>query len=322
MDAKPFTTVLLFGVATFENQSSRNWQRSAEQYGVETVLVATGQKWRGFRWALEQLLTEIEKWSDRENVLFVTTDVFDVLVQSSPSQIIEKYQASVNNYRTVYETQEQSGPTLVKNPLLVTLETGCAWPSCAPFTAKTLKQDRKYVNSGVWAGPFAEVVSMLRWCIDYAGSEDDQVALGRYIDTHKANIAADLYSEFAIVPVGFGQTEYDALNVSSDGVVCENDVCPAFVHLPGLNNLHHPWKMQFYNKVAQRRDLDKLSHDLRGEINKIIILCWNNVFYICAAILCLVLAITLVVFLIQKLYRKRNAEKNLKTDDANDNRNI
>lgn len=91
--------LLVITVATAETEGYRRFLRSAEFFNYTVRTLGLGEKWRGgdvartvgggqkVRW----LKKEMEKYADREDMIIMFVDSYDVILAGSPSELLKKF---------------------------------------------------------------------------------------------------------------------------------------------------------------------------------------------------------------------------------------
>lgn len=144
----------------------KKWSESQE---VEFVIVGFGEKWKGWKWRMEILLNELEKYDKDQLILLV--DGFDVIILADKEEIIDKF----NSYNT---------DILLSCSGLPSTQPDSNWfhrEIIVPHSnAYYKKYNKELLNAGTYIGKNGVLIEVLKrmqqYCINN-NIEDDQIAL-------------------------------------------------------------------------------------------------------------------------------------------------
>lgn len=222
---------LLFTVATTLTPNVVNMETTLAKTGWKYRVLALGEPWRGFRTKMAAYATAAA--AEPPDRIVLCADSSDVLVFTTPARFAAQWHAYFPAARIVL-----SG---VASCLPRNCPPGDAWLHGAPP-----RTSRWHINSGLIAGRAADVAAMFAWMLE-AGSYDDQLGCGEYIDAERAagrSIAdyhVDVESRLFVncdvgVPMQFeggvgAFSDPDSFHIADEnGVALEGRI----VHFPGL----------------------------------------------------------------------------------------
>ncbi|XP_021519759.1 multifunctional procollagen lysine hydroxylase and glycosyltransferase LH3 isoform X1 [Meriones unguiculatus] len=222
--------LLVITVATAETEGYRRFLQSAEFFNYTVRTLGLGQQWRGgdvartvgggqkVRW----LKQEMEKHADREDMVVMFVDSYDVILAGSPTELLRKF--------------VQSG-----SRLLFSAESFC-WPEWALAEQyPEVGTGKRFLNSGGFIGFAPTIYHVVRqW--KYKDDDDDQLFYTRlYLDPglreklklnldHKSRIFQNLNGALDEVVLKFDQNRVRIRNVAYDTL-------PVVVHGNGPTKL-------------------------------------------------------------------------------------
>uniref|UniRef100_A0A452RMZ9 procollagen-lysine 5-dioxygenase n=1 Tax=Ursus americanus TaxID=9643 RepID=A0A452RMZ9_URSAM len=222
--------LLVITVATAETEGYRRFLRSAEFFNYTVRTLGLGEEWRGgdvartvgggqkVRW----LKKEMEKYADREDMVIMFVDSYDVILAGSPSELLKKF--------------VQSG-----SHLLFSAEGFC-WPEWGLAEQyPEVGTGKRFLNSGGFIG-FAPTVHQVVRQWKYKDDDDDQLFYTRlYLDPglreklslsldHKSRIFQNLNGALDEVVLKFDRNRVRIRNVAYDTL-------PVVVHGNGPTKL-------------------------------------------------------------------------------------
>uniref|UniRef100_A0A673VCI2 Procollagen-lysine,2-oxoglutarate 5-dioxygenase 3 n=1 Tax=Suricata suricatta TaxID=37032 RepID=A0A673VCI2_SURSU len=222
--------LLVITVATAETEGYRRFLRSAEYFNYTVRTLGLGQEWRGgdvartvgggqkVRW----LKKEMEKYADREDMVIMFVDSYDVILAGSPSELLKKF--------------VQSG-----SRLLFSAEGFC-WPEWGLAEQyPEVGTGKRFLNSGGFIG-FAPTIHQVVRQWKYKDDDDDQLFYTRlYLDPglreklslnldHKSRIFQNLNGALDEIVLKFDRNRVRIRNVAYDTL-------PVVVHGNGPTKL-------------------------------------------------------------------------------------
>jgi hypothetical protein len=178
--------------------------------------------WKGW---ITRMKAYLEYCSQQDpEKLIVLSDAFDVLCIRDG---------------TGFETAFNELAKLQQCDIIIGAETGCDLNCFPPTTYWTLKDitaqcKRKYVNGGLMAGRAKHLAKLWDWCCASTFTEDDQVALGHYVNCFPEKVYLDIDSVLFFND-HLAQTKY-VFDSKTHDIIYENKCLkPFFVHFHGLN---------------------------------------------------------------------------------------
>ncbi|XP_023102058.2 multifunctional procollagen lysine hydroxylase and glycosyltransferase LH3 isoform X2 [Felis catus] len=222
--------LLVITVATAKTEGYRRFLRSAEFFNYTVRTLGLGQEWRGgdvartvgggqkVRW----LKKEMEKYADREDMVIMFVDSYDVILAGSPSELLKKF--------------VQSG-----SRLLFSAEGFC-WPEWGLAEQyPEVGTGKRFLNSGGFIG-FAPTIHRVVRQWKYEDDDDDQLFYTRlYLDPglreklslnldHKSRIFQNLNGALDEIVLKFDRNRVRIRNVAYDTL-------PVVVHGNGPTKL-------------------------------------------------------------------------------------
>ncbi|XP_064231779.1 multifunctional procollagen lysine hydroxylase and glycosyltransferase LH3 isoform X2 [Aotus nancymaae] len=222
--------LLVITVATAETEGYLRFLRSAEFFNYTVRTLGLGEEWRGgdvartvgggqkVRW----LKKEMEKYADREDMIIMFVDSYDVILAGGPSELLKKF--------------VQSG-----SRLLFSAESFC-WPEWGLAEQyPEVGTGKRFLNSGGFIG-FATTIHHIVRQWKYKDDDDDQLFYTRlYLDPglreklglnldHKSRIFQNLNGALDEVVLKFDRNRVRIRNVAYDTL-------PVVVHGNGPTKL-------------------------------------------------------------------------------------
>nr|XP_054103823.1 multifunctional procollagen lysine hydroxylase and glycosyltransferase LH3 isoform X1 [Callithrix jacchus] len=208
--------LLVITVATAETEGYLRFLRSAEFFNYTVRTLGLGEEWRGgdvartvgggqkVRW----LKKEMEKYADREDMIIMFVDSYDVVLAGGPSELLKKF--------------VQSG-----SRLLFSAESFC-WPEWGLAEQyPEVGTGKRFLNSGGFVG-FATTIHQIVRQWKYKDDDDDQLFYTRlYLDPglreklglnldHKSRIFQNLNGALDEVVLKFDRNRVRIRNVAYD----------------------------------------------------------------------------------------------------------
>ena len=178
--------VTILTVATHEEGYYKLLKKSAANNGFNLITLAFGQKWEGFSMKY-RLYKKYLSSSDPEE-LIVICDAFDVVINGTNEELIERYEKIGKNIICGTENMNPNSGLDVK------LITSLCFPYCKNFI----------LNSGVLVGKSKYILDLLNLICEIEGCEngDDQVKLNNICNKEREyfdnNIYVDLNSNIIL----------------------------------------------------------------------------------------------------------------------------
>jgi hypothetical protein len=173
------------GVATHKTDASKNWQRGMRHTGITSKLVGLGQPY-SFDMKIKLALEEMK--ADLDTDIFITSDVYDVLINKSVVKNIKKTSSVKDHILNTFYSFEK--------PIVIGAEIPCFSHNCYEFNFTNLsnlvEKEYKYCNSGLIIGYrdyMIELYENLKDC------KDDQMDLGELMNKYPENFALDTESK-------------------------------------------------------------------------------------------------------------------------------
>jgi len=171
-------------VATALTTGVHNYTKTLHSFGYDYEHLALGEKWGGWRFRMKTYMDICKK--EKPDEILILTDADDVLVTRKN-----------DNLQTIFEKFNKD--------IIVSSETVCLTSTCKDipnYWKKNGKEDSScfFVNCGLMMGRAGELCTMWKWMLDQ-GFQDDQIALGHYVDSYPEKFHVDAYNElFYTVP--------------------------------------------------------------------------------------------------------------------------
>jgi hypothetical protein len=203
--------IKVIGVATHKTESSKNWERGMKHTGIPFELVGQGQPY-SFDMKIKLSLEAMKR--DRTTDIFITSDVYDVLINKDKVKKIKKSGLTVKEH--IFDTFNSFG-----RPIVVGAEIPCFSHNCYDFTFGKLSnlvgREYKYPNSGLIIGYRDDMIELYE---GLKNCKDDQMDLGELMNKHSESFALDIESKLF-----YNVYVYPKEERSKDAL---------FVHFPGM----------------------------------------------------------------------------------------
>ncbi|XP_062612335.1 multifunctional procollagen lysine hydroxylase and glycosyltransferase LH3-like [Saccostrea cucullata] len=154
----------LITIATDVTDGLRRYLRSTNKYGLDVEVFGMGQDWRGGDVAnhaggghkVNILRKELEKYKDRDDLILMFTDSYDVVLTAGKKEILEKFKKF--NARVVFSAE------------------GFCWPdpSLANSYPDVKENEKRYLNSGGYIGYAKDLYEIITHR-DIKDTDDDQL---------------------------------------------------------------------------------------------------------------------------------------------------
>ncbi|CAD5125250.1 DgyrCDS13492 [Dimorphilus gyrociliatus] len=161
---KPDADLLLVTIASERTDGFERWRRSAEHNGFTNIRVlGLGEEWRGGSmlsigggYKVNLLKKGLKDIKDREDLLVLFTDSYDVIFTNDKSKLLNSYSKKKCN-------------------VLFSAEDYC-WPDKSLSSSYPIvsKDESRYLNSGGFIGPAKDIYSIINQA-DIADDDDDQL---------------------------------------------------------------------------------------------------------------------------------------------------
>ncbi|XP_004705482.1 procollagen-lysine,2-oxoglutarate 5-dioxygenase 1 [Echinops telfairi] len=110
-DAQPEDSLLVLTVATRETEGFRRFKRSAQFFNYKIQVLGLGEDWNGGQETpagggqkVRLLKKALEKHSDKENLVILFTDSYDVVFASGPRELLKKFRQAKS--QVVFSAEE------------------------------------------------------------------------------------------------------------------------------------------------------------------------------------------------------------------------
>ncbi|KAL3280590.1 hypothetical protein HHI36_003822 [Cryptolaemus montrouzieri] len=141
--------VLVFTVATEETDGFQRYKISAEEYGIEPIILGFGEEWKGGDilnkpaggWKINLLKKALKDYKD-QNKIALFTDSYDVIFLNDLEKIVEKFKT--------FDAKVVFGAEVF------------AWPD--PALAEKypeVKEGKRFLNSGMYIGYVEQLLQLL-----------------------------------------------------------------------------------------------------------------------------------------------------------------
>ncbi|TNM93932.1 hypothetical protein fugu_002108 [Takifugu bimaculatus] len=208
--------LLVITAATEETDGFNRFMRTAREFNYTVKVLGLGEEWRGgdvartvgggqkVRW----LKKELSKHSDKENMVIMFVDSYDVILASGPEELLYKF--SRLGHKVVFSAE------------------GFCWPD-QRLASKypEVHSGKRYLNSGGFIGLASELSAIVQqW--KYKDNDDDQLFYTRiYLDKvqrtkfnmtldHRSRIFQNLNGAVDEVVLKFERSKVRARNVAYD----------------------------------------------------------------------------------------------------------
>uniref|UniRef100_A0A0M3IB57 Procollagen-lysine 5-dioxygenase n=1 Tax=Ascaris lumbricoides TaxID=6252 RepID=A0A0M3IB57_ASCLU len=158
-------TLVVVTVATDETDGLIRLRRSAEAFGIELNVFGLGEQWNGGDTRIEQgggqkvriLKRSLEIYKDRNDVILLFTDAYDVVFNGGEEQILEKFIDFYGDYRVVFAAEPFCWPQKELAPNYPLVRFG-----------------KRFLNSGLFMGYATEIWQIIN-AYPIADKDDDQL---------------------------------------------------------------------------------------------------------------------------------------------------
>ncbi len=212
----------LISFANYNHGGLVNLKNSLTNKNWEHCIIGKGVKWEGWTTRSKSYISFLSQLNKDEIV--VLCDAFDVLCLKSSDDFLNKFES-------------------LNRPIVIGAETAC-FLNCVPPTNWWLTEygdvhttsKYKYCNGGLLAGKVQHLITMYQWGLDQK-IEDDQMALGRYINQFPENIWLD-HEQVLFLNDPWGNTNYK-FNVYNNSLLLNDKrtITPFFLHFPGFSGI-------------------------------------------------------------------------------------
>ena len=213
-------------MSTNNSAGSHNFIQTLDKFDYQHRRLAFGDKWGGWRFRMKTYMDACNEL--QPDTIVLLTDADDVLV--------------VRRYDVELLARFMS----FGKDIVVSAELSCIW-NCMPVTEywKLQQQQQsatafKYANGGGQMGRAGAIANMWKWALD-EGYEDDQFALGNYINTYPDSVALDHeHKIFYVVPPPIANRTptytfegNEIILISSEHDIVAPTSSPYFLHFAG-----------------------------------------------------------------------------------------
>ncbi|VDK69176.1 unnamed protein product [Litomosoides sigmodontis] len=162
---KGTSELLVVTVATEETDGLRRLKRTADVNGIKLKVFGMGEQWQGGNTRIEQgggqkiriLRKSLEKYKDRNDLIILFVDAYDVIFLDNEEQILRKFFTFFDGFRVVFSSEPFCWPNKNLAPKYPLVNFGY-----------------RYLNSGVFMGFAPEIWNLISYK-DVEDSEDDQL---------------------------------------------------------------------------------------------------------------------------------------------------
>jgi hypothetical protein len=174
------------GVATQKTEAAKNWERGMRHTGIPAKLVGIGQPY-SFDMKIKLALEEMK--ANTEADIFITSDVYDVLINKEVVKKIKKSGQTVKDH--ILHTFQS-----FDKPIVVGAEVPCFSHNCYEFNftelSNLVEKEYKYPNSGLIIGYRDYMIDLYEKLKD---CKDDQMDLGEMMNKYPELFALDTGSK-------------------------------------------------------------------------------------------------------------------------------
>ncbi|XP_076145638.1 multifunctional procollagen lysine hydroxylase and glycosyltransferase LH3 [Alosa pseudoharengus] len=222
--------LLVITAATEETDGFKRFMRTAREFNYTVKVLGLGEEWKGgdvartvgggqkVRW----LKNELQKHADKEDLIIMFVDSYDVIFASGPKELLQKF--SQLGHRVVFSAE------------------GFCWPDqrLAPKYPPVLN-GKRYLNSGGFIGYASDLYNIVKqWKLK--DNDDDQLFYTRiYLDKeqrtrfnmtldHRSHLIQNLNGALEEVVLKFEKARVRARNVAYDTL-------PVIIHGNGPTKL-------------------------------------------------------------------------------------
>ncbi|XP_018319536.1 procollagen-lysine,2-oxoglutarate 5-dioxygenase 3 isoform X2 [Agrilus planipennis] len=152
---------LVFTVATEETDGFLRYLKSAEEYGINPVVLGMGEEWKGGAdiqnsvgggWKINLLKKSLQRYKEQPNRIIIFTDGYDVIILDDLTTIVNKFLAT--GAKILFGAE------------------GFCWPDKSlEKLYPEVKQGKRFLNSGLYMGYAPEILQLLEH--QSIGDEDD-----------------------------------------------------------------------------------------------------------------------------------------------------
>jgi len=197
-------------VATEDNENLDRFRKSCSYYNIPYIILGLGDEWKsgeaengvllepGGAQKIHYLREELKSWPDLEDHIILFTDSYDVVFNSSPKEILEKFR----NFRT---------------EVVFSTEKTC-WPdeNLASDYPKS-STEYKYLNSGGFIGYAPKIMEIID--VDIPIETDDQLFYTNFFlknfKTDKIQIKPPIHKEKStLLKFGYSSNDYNIGSMS------------------------------------------------------------------------------------------------------------
>ena len=155
--------MLVITVATSETDGFKRYVRSAKLHNLNGKVIGMGEEWKGGEdmannpgggHKVNLLKTELEEYKDREDLILMFTDSYDVILLGDQDQIIEAFKSF--NAKVVFGAE------------------GFCWPDTSLENSyPAVESGKRFLNSGGFIGYAKDIYAIINY-----------KAIGNYILVH------------------------------------------------------------------------------------------------------------------------------------------
>lgn len=213
--------IKLIAFSTKNHVGLVNYKKSIEQQNDSWDLIVFGEnvKWEGWRTRMKCYYDIANSFPSDE--LLVFTDAYDVLCLQPSTGFKEIFES----FKTNIVSGAESGCDEVGN-----CYPPKKWWAYHNFPITTCAN--KYVNGGLFCGKAGSIAHLWSWCLK-ENYDDDQIALGHFMDTFPDQITLDSNNKLFFNDDN-GRKKYTFM---PDKTIIRDNILykPYFIHFPGIN---------------------------------------------------------------------------------------
>lgn len=272
-------------------------KESCKRHNSELVVLAYGDKWKGFLWRFKLVINYIKKLKHDDVVCFV--DGFDVICLRNLDNMINIFYKLKNKHKCKIIVSENK---LIINKYLRPIQKyflNLYFGSCK----ETL------INCGLYIGRVDDLLKILNDIYKDINNDsaDDQMLITKYCNTYPDDIYIDINNEL-FLSIDYGYNEIDKyLEFNNIGVKYNNNY-PFFLHGPGQTYLDNVIIKLNYNYTEKINNII-LNGIPRRLYNYTILFIKNYYLNILFFILFLIFVIIIIIYLYKSNYNNKSYKK-------------
>ena len=240
-------------VATDKQRYFPYLQQSCKRNQCELVVLGWGQKWQGFAWRLNLLLTYLDSVRPDEIICFV--DAYDVIVLQHHDIIVNRFKEHIKDKSTVLFSEDRSS----RNSFLMRAFNSMMFPKCK----------KANINAGTYIG-YAKAIKLMLTVADSMKvdpSENDQIVLQKMCQSSNHMFSIDTSQDIFLVICSVASR----INREKEEITITNktlrfrDTTPCILHATGNADID-----DIISELDYRADLYNANNDDNKKYM------WNN----------------------------------------------